>query len=115
MLIRFSHVMVFSQKHEESIKWYCEKLGYEVDYCAPGEYASLHHKSLGKIAIHCTDNSNAIGNGPMPYLLCEDIHQTIKDLRAKGVDISEPTLEGESPWFTSMRDIDGNYWGIEER
>lgn len=115
MLIRFSHVMLYSQKHAESVQWYCDKLGFEVDYNAPGEYASLHHKTLGRLAIHAVKESKAIGTGPMPYFLCDDINATIADLRKKGVQVGEPEREGESPWFTDMRDLDGNIWGIEER
>lgn len=115
MLIRFSHVMIYSMKHAESVQWYRDKLGYEVDYNAPGEYASLHHKDLGRLAIHATSNPKAIQGGPMPYLLCDDIHRTIAELRAKGVTVGEPKREGESPWFTDMHDLDGNVWGIEEK
>ena len=114
MLVRFSHVMVYSQKHSEGVRWYCDKLGYEIDYNAPGEYASLHHKLLGRLAVHATTSDHAIGRGPMPYLLCDDIHQTIADLRAKGIQVSEPKREGESPWFAQFNDLDGNIWGIEE-
>lgn len=114
MLLRFSHVMVYAQKHSEAVKWYCEKLGYEIDYCAPNEYASLHHKRLGRLAVHATDTAIVTGHGPMPYILCDDIHRTIADLKEKGVRVSEPMREGESPWFADFRDLDGNQWGIEE-
>lgn len=114
MLLRLSHVMIYSQKHSESINWYCEKLGFEIDYNAPGVYASLHHKLLGRLAIHATSNSNDIGKGPMPYLLCDDIRQTIAEMKDKGIKVSEPNREGESPWFADFRDLDGNIWGIEE-
>lgn len=114
MLVRFSHVMIYSQKHAEAVKWYCDKLGYEVDYNAPGEYASLHHKLLGRLAVHATSSVCSIGQGPMPYLLCDDIHKTIDELRSKGIKVSEPEREGESPWFADFLDLDGNRWGIEE-
>ena len=114
MLTRFSHVMVYSLKHGDAVKWYCDKLGYEIDYNAAGEYASLHHAQLGRLAVHATKASTAVGNGPMPYLLCDDIQKTITDLRSKGIKVSEPTREGESPWFTDFYDLDGNIWGIEE-
>ena len=114
MLIRLSHIMIFSLTHTESVKWYCEKLGYEVDYNAPGEYASLHHSTLGRLAIHATSSNESIGKGPMPYFLCEDIHKTIAELHAKGISVGQPHREAESPWFTHMQDIDGNIWGIEE-
>lgn len=115
MLVRLSHIMLYSKRHAESVKWYCEKLGYEIDYNAPGEYASLHHKNLGRLAIHATLDTSQIDKGPMPYFLCEDIKKTISELRAKGIQVSDPTREGESPWFCDMQDIDGNLWGIEER
>ncbi len=114
MLLRFSHIMVYSQKHDEAIQWYCEKLGYEIDYNAPGEYASLHHKLLGRLAVHAATSANSIGRGPMPYLLCDDIEKTVKEMRANGVEVSEPIREGESPRFSDFKDLDGNIWGIEE-
>lgn len=114
MLLRFSHVMVYSQKHAEAVQWYCDKLGYEIDYNAPDEYASLHHKLLGRLAVHASASSSSIGKGPMPYLLCDDIEKTIKEMRAKGIEVSEPEREGESPRFADFKDLDGNIWGIEE-
>ncbi|MEZ4744338.1 MAG: hypothetical protein R3B45_18120 [Bdellovibrionota bacterium] len=114
MLVRFSHIMIYSKRHSDAVKWYCDKLGYEIDYNAPGEYASLHHKLLGRLAIHATNNNDAIGKGAMPYLLCDDINETIKEMSSKGIKASEPTREGESPWFADFYDLDGNIWGIEE-
>lgn len=115
MLIRLSHVMIYSKQHAESVKWYCEKLGYEIDYNAPGEYASLHHKNLGRLAIHATTETSHFGKGSMPYFLCDDIRETISDLRGKGIKLTDPKREGESPWFCDMYDLDGNRWGIEEK
>ncbi len=115
MLIRFSHIMLYSQKHAEAVQWYCDKLGFEIDYHAPGEYASLHHSLLGRLAIHATSEPNSKGNSPMPYFLCDDIHKTTVELRSKGIKVGEPNREGESPWFTDMWDLDGNVWGIEEK
>lgn len=114
MLVRFSHIMVYSQKYSEAVMWYCEKLGFEIDYNAPNEYASLHHKLLGRLAVHAISSSVTFGNGPIPYLLCEDIHKTISELKEKGVQVSESRREGESPWFAHFKDLDGNLWGIEE-
>ena len=114
MLIRFSHVMVYSQRQAEAVRWYCEKLGYEIDYNAPVEYTSLHHKLLGRLAVHATTSPTSIGRGPMPYLLCDDIVDTLQDLRKKGVVTSDPIREGESPQFADFQDLDGNIWGIEE-
>lgn len=112
MLMRFSHVMVYSHRQEETVQWYCEKLGYELDYNAPGEYTSLHHKLLGRLAIHA---SNGVSDkGPLPYFLCDDIFATIEEFKKKGIQISEPEREGESPWFADFCDNVGNRWGMEE-
>ncbi len=113
MLIRFSHVMIYTHQHSETVKWYCEKLGYEIDYNAPGEYASLHHKTLGRLAVHAAKKTDS-STGALPYYLCEDIHATLADLKQKGIQVGEPTREGESPWFADFVDNVGNRWGIEE-
>lgn len=114
MLIRFSHVMIYTPKHEETLKWYCQNLGFEVDYNAPGEYASLHHKQLGRLAIHISNKPETNRAGALPYFLCDDIHTTISELKQKGVRVTEPMREGESPWFADFFDNVGNRWGIEE-
>jgi predicted enzyme related to lactoylglutathione lyase len=114
MLLRFSHMMIYTPKHEDTLRWYCEKLGYEIDYNAVGEYASLHHKQLGRLAIHATVSDKHIGVGGTPYLLCDDIKATVFDLRKKGIEVSEPEREGESPWFADFKDCVGNVWGVEE-
>ena len=88
-------------------------MGFEVDYNAPGEYASLHHKTLGRLAVHVTDHSDH-SKGALPYFLCDDIKASIADFREKGITTTEPTREGESPWFTDFIDNVGNRWGIEE-
>lgn len=114
MIVRFSHIMLFCQRHAESVKWYCDKLGFEVEYNAPGEYASLNHKLIGRVALHATDTAKHLGKGPMPYLLCDNMETTVAELRSKGIEVKDPTREGESPWFTQFRDLEGNEWGIEE-
>lgn len=114
MSLRFSHVMIYTRQHGEAVRWYCEKLGYEIDYNAPGEYASLHHRQLGRLAVHATGSESMVGRGPMPYLLCDDLDSIIGEFRAKGIEISEPEREGESPRFADFKDLDGNFWGIEE-
>lgn len=112
MLLRFSHVMIYTNRHEDSVQWYQEKLGYEVDYNAPGEYTSLHHKQLGRLAIHAASGTTA--KGSLPYFLCDDIQATIAEFRAKGIEVTEPKREGESPWFADFFDNVGNRWGMEE-
>jgi hypothetical protein len=114
MIKGLSHIMLFSVKHAESVKWYCEKLGFEIDYNSPGEYCSLHHPTMGRLALHATNNPMECGRGPLPYYLVEDIHQTVKKLRDLGIAVGDPHKEGESPLFTQFKDLDGNILGLEE-
>jgi predicted enzyme related to lactoylglutathione lyase len=107
--------MVYTRRHVEAVQWYCEKMGYEIDYNAPGEYTSLHHKNLGRLAVHATNSEQEVGHGPMPYLLCDDIEKTLAELRKKGIQTSEAERHGESPAFADFKDLDGNTWGIEEK
>ncbi len=114
MIKGLSHIMLYSVKHAESVKWYCDKLGFEVDYNAPGEYCSLHHATMGRLALHATKDASDCGCGPLPYFLVDDIHATVKELRALKIEVGEPRKEGESPYFTQFKDLDGNLIGLEE-
>ncbi len=114
MLKRFSHVMIFARRHAETVRWYVDALGFEIDYHAPGEYASLHHRELGRLAVHAAADDADIGRGPQPYFLCEDLDATLAGLEAAGAKVGEPRREGESPRFSHFADPEGNVWGVEE-
>ncbi len=114
MFKRYSHTMFYSLQLDNAVKWYCSKLGFEVDYHAPGAYASLHHKAVGRIALHATDNKADVGVGPMPYFLSDDLDEAIEQFKKLGITYSEPRREGESPRFMDIQDLDGNLIGIEE-
>jgi len=106
--------MIYSPRHAESITWYCEKLGFDIVFNAPGIYAVLGHHKLGRIAIHATSPTEKIGKAVIPYFSCDDIHATVAAFRNLGITVSDPKREGDSPWFADFTDLDGNRWGIEE-
>jgi predicted enzyme related to lactoylglutathione lyase len=112
--VGFSHCMLFAKNLDGAVAWYCSTLGFSVDYHAQGEYASLAHPQLGRLALHATDSDEQIGKGPMPYFLVEDLDAAIAALRAQGAAVGEPQQEGESPRFTDLRDCEGNVLGLEE-
>lgn len=114
MIKKYSHTMFYSLDLDKAVTWYCEKLGFEIDYHAPSAYASLRHRDLGRIALHATDDKRDIGFGPLPYFLCEDIKKTCEELKKRGVWVGEPRREGDSPFFCDMKDFDGNLIGLEE-
>lgn len=114
MFIKFSHVMICSQQLDKAVQWYCEKLDFKVSYHAPGAFASLQHKRIGKLTLHAVSDNTHIGKGAVPYLQVEEIRETINELRLKEIAVSDPRREGDSPWFADFKDLDGNIWGIEE-
>jgi predicted enzyme related to lactoylglutathione lyase len=48
------------------------------------------------------------------YLLCDDVHRTIAELRAKGVEITKPIEERRYGLFTALRIPGGNELGLYE-
>ena len=114
MFKRYSHTMFYSLQLDNAVKWYCSKLGFEIDYHAPGAYASLHHKAVGRIALHATEAKTDVGTGPMPYFIADSLDEAIIHFKKENIEHSEPRREGESPRFMHFKDLDGNYIGIEE-
>ena len=110
-----SHTMLFVENLDRAVNWYREKLDFEVDYHAPGAYASLSHEAVGRLALHPTSNpSKHIGVGPMPYFQASDVKATLAALEARSVKVGEARREGESPWFAEFYDSEGNILGIEQ-
>ena len=114
MFKRFSHTMFYSLQLDNAVNWYCKKLGFEIDYHAPGAYASLHHKAVGRIALHATSSKDDVGVGPIPYFISDNLDKAIQEFKKLNIEYTEPRREGESPRFMQIRDLDGNYIGIEE-
>ena len=115
MLTGFSHCMLFARNLDRAVDWYRDKLEFSVDYHARGEYASLTHERLGRLALHSTKSDAQIGKGPMPYFQCADLDATLASFRERGIKVGEPHQEGESPRFTDFWDCEGNLLGIEEK
>ena len=115
MFEKISHIMLYATDLDRAIYWYREKLGFEVDYHAPGAYASLSHETLGRLALHASSSDKHIGVGPQLYFECVDIEKALGSLVAVGVRVGSIMLEGESPRFADFWDSEGNTLGIEER
>ncbi|MFN8845805.1 MAG: VOC family protein, partial [Bdellovibrionales bacterium] len=107
--------MLSTPQLDNSVNWYCEKLDFKVVDHSPGAFASLYHPQVGKLTLHSTQDLSQIGKGPVPYLLVEEIRESINELRLKIIHVSDPRREGSSPWFADFKDLDGNVWGLEEQ
>ena len=115
MISQLTHVMIWAKHHDQTVQWYCDKLEFTVTYHAPGEYASLHHKTMGRLAIHAAEKTSLnVGHGPLPYYAVKDLDATLAWLKARGVKCDPPQQVAESPRHTWFWDAEGNCLGLEE-
>lgn len=115
MISKLSHVMLFAKNHDATVQWYCDKLEFTVDYHAPGEYASMHHKTMGRLAIHAAEKKlEKSGNAPLPYYSVKDLDAALAWLTARGVECEKPQQVADSPRHTWFWDPEGNCLGLEE-
>jgi hypothetical protein len=107
--------MFWAKKIDTTVKWYCDSLGYTVDYHASGEFAMLSHPGMGRLALHAAAaDSKDVGHGPLPYWLVPRIDEAMTWLRARGVKVEDPQVVAESPKHTWFYDCEGNQLGIAE-
>jgi catechol 2,3-dioxygenase-like lactoylglutathione lyase family enzyme len=115
MIGRISHVMMWAADLERTSRWYKDKLGFEINYLAPGEFLSMFSKQMGRMDFHaCGNDRSGIGKGPMPYYVVENIEATKSWLEAKGVSVGDIQQVGDSPKHTWFKDCEGNEIGLEE-
>lgn len=115
MISKLSHVMLWARNLDGTVRWYCDKLGFAVDYHAPGEFASLSHPTIGRLDFHgAGKDSKDVGHGPLPYYMVDDIDATIAWLKARDVKVEAPQQVGDSPRHTWFWDCEGNQLGLEE-
>jgi predicted enzyme related to lactoylglutathione lyase len=116
MFKKFSHPMLYVNDLGRAVAWYKDVLGFQENFVAPNSYASLFHKGMNfRLDLHPTEaNSKDIGFGAIQYFLVEDIDATVNSLKSKGVRVSAPRREGDSPRFATFWDSEGNALGVEE-
>ncbi len=93
------------QDIEKSIKFYQEKLGFEVTFTwkNPVEYAVL--KGGDQVAIHLTKREDKLQPSPVHtalYIFVHDVDDLYTDLNQRGVEILTPL--GDRDYY--MRDFD---------
>jgi catechol 2,3-dioxygenase-like lactoylglutathione lyase family enzyme len=106
--------MIFARDVMRAVAWYKDKLGFTENFASP-YYASLRHETMGcRLDIHPSEaEGRDVGHGPMPYFVAREFDAALKALRAKGVKTGEPRREGESPFFVTFWDSEGNALGLE--
>ena len=115
MALSFSHVQVYVHDLKRAMRFYQRVLGFLPGYTAEPHYAQLHHDAMQlTIALHRAKSPGDVGRGAMPYLKSEQFDETIRELREQKVEVAEPRTEGDSPRFTTFKDSEGNWWGLQE-
>lgn len=114
MIKKIHHVMLWANDLEATKNWYKSKLGFEINYYAPGEFLSMASEEMGRIDFHGDDSNENIGKGPMPYFMVDDIEAAKKWLEAKDIKVEDIQQEADSPKHTWFKDCAGNALGLEE-
>jgi predicted enzyme related to lactoylglutathione lyase len=115
MALTFSHVQLYVQDLSRAMRFYQRVLGFLPEYVAEPDYARLKSDAMQFcVALHHAHDASDVGKGAVPYLVSDRFDETIRELREKKVEVAEPRREGDSPRFTSFKDSEGNYWGLQE-
>lgn len=116
MFKKLSHPMMYVTDLDRAVKFYSEKLNFQVRFHHPDAFASLFHPGMNqRVDLHPTEaDSKDVGYGPIVYFLSDNLDRDLALLRSSGVKTGEPKREGNSPRFVTFWDSEGNALGIEE-
>ncbi len=100
------HVGVMTDNAEESVKWYCEKLGFRPWYAGKMGPMPLTFVEGGGLVIEFIAAGKAPAGGPVAHIALEvlNIDEAVEDLKAKGVEMGRV---GSAPDFfpTGMKNV----------
>jgi catechol 2,3-dioxygenase-like lactoylglutathione lyase family enzyme len=116
MRLRPYSVAVLVKSARKSLRWYTQKLGFDI-LDDDGHWVVVGDKKRG-IGIHlCQDRGRGgkprlePGNTGILIVTEEDITESYEALRRKGVHFTHPLEKTESGWFCMFEDPDGNeFW-----
>ena len=106
-MINGVHAIVFSQEAEQVRAFFSETLGLSsVD--AGGGWL-IFALPPAELAVHPADTASH-----QLYLMCDDIHATLAELKAKGVEVTGEVADRGWGLLSSIRLPDGAEFGIYE-
>ena len=116
MFRQFSHVMLYVNDVSRAVAWYCDTLGFAINFNDAPHYASVKHDELKlRLDLHPDRKGTNVGHGAEIYFLVDQIDAAVAALRAKGLTVPDPRSEGGGAvWFTSFKDSEGNTLGVWE-
>ena len=120
MITHVKFVSIPTKDQDRAVKFYTEKLGFVVvtDQPFQGEQRWIEMR-IGKsdtrfVLFDMGEDAKRVGTPFNGALACDNIDRTYEELKAKGVDITEPTKQ---PWgsFCTLKDPDGNQFVVSTK
>jgi catechol 2,3-dioxygenase-like lactoylglutathione lyase family enzyme len=112
-MLRFEDVAVVVSDAKKSAKWYHEKLGFEIRD-QRGHWVTVRPRGSNVLLHLCTVNGPLEpGNTGIGFSV-PDAEAEERELRAKGVEFTQPTKKEAWGTFAIFRDPDGNEFWITQ-
>jgi len=115
MIKGLAHVCFGVKDLEASIRFYCDQLGLRPafpflreDGTRFGQYIQVGGRSFIELFIGEIGEPAEKQSYKHICLEVDDIQATVSDLRAKGVEVSDPKLGSDHSWQAWVADPDGN-------
>ena len=115
MIVGLAHVCYVVADLDAALDFYCGKLGlqeafgfYRDDGTRFGQY--VHAGGRNFIELFQRELAPRAEKQSYQHLCLEvdDVHQTVQELRAQGVEVSDAKLGGDNAWQAWITDPDGN-------
>ncbi len=110
MLIGLDMLFLEVNNLEESLSFYHDRLGCEIDSHHPQAEPPMASVSVGPLRINLVQQLETMlkrGRGVHFVLSVGDVDEFHRVLKSGGVEVSEPRDEGWGGRFVSLRDPDG--------
>ncbi len=94
---------------EESLPFYSDQLGFEVENHNPGGEPPMARLRVGKLRITLAQHLETMlrrGRGVNFFIGVDDVDEYFRTLREKGVEVSPPVDEGWGGRFITIEDPD---------
>ena len=119
MLKKIEVISIPVKDQDKAIEFYVNKIGFkllvDVPFDEDKRWVQLGISEKNETTIALVDDSEKMSPGHLQGLVlyAEDIEETTKELKDRGVDISPVE---KTPWgkFVYFNDVDGNAWAIRE-
>ena len=116
--VKFMGIPVRDQKAQ--LAFYTEKLGFEVLTDQPLGKQRWIELKIPRAETHLVlftpeGHEDRVGGFVNASLACDDVQKTYEELKARGVEFTQPPTE--QPWgtFAKFKDADGNQFVLSSR